>query len=124
MLHILKIFWFVIRELAFDSKEEYDFKSKKFNSRKVTLAVMLILSLFLNIWTLMRFYDVSTSYIEAKKSRADETEKIISLGKELADEKLERQKLQSYIQDLEDLHRLRRLKPVQHDKKASSKVIQ
>ena len=114
MLHILKMFWFVIRELAFDSKEEYDFKSSKFNSRKVTLAVMLLLSLFLNIWTLVRFYDVSTSYIEVKKTHTEDTEKLSKSDKELTAAKLKIEELRNDKKELEELYRRSRLRASPH----------
>lgn len=50
MFHIWKIILYVIRELVFDSKDEYDFNSAKFNYRKFTVAIMLGLSLAANVW--------------------------------------------------------------------------
>lgn len=66
MLHLFKLFWFVVKELLFDSKEEYDFRNKNFNSRRMTAAVLLMLSFVLNVWLLQRFYTASTNYIDLR----------------------------------------------------------
>lgn len=55
MGHILKIIMYVLRELVFDSKDEYDFSSAKFNFRKFTVAIMLGLSLFANYWMVKEY---------------------------------------------------------------------
>ena len=51
----LKIFYYMLRELVFDNKEEYDFNSAKFNSRKFIVTVMMMISFTLNAWLLYRF---------------------------------------------------------------------
>ena len=43
---LLSVIIYFLREMIFDSKDEYDFKSAKFNARKfATLLVMLLLLL-------------------------------------------------------------------------------
>ena len=123
MLHLLKMFWFVIRELAFDSKEEYNFKSNKFNSKKVTLAVMLMLSLFLNIWTLVRFYDVSTSYIEAKKEHAENKDTAEKLVKDNGILLMKNDALRADLVDLARSLRICKQKQRYSDKKPSQDLI-
>lgn len=66
MLHLFKLFWFVVKELLFDSKEEYDFRNKNFNSKRFTAAVMLMLSFVMNVWLLQRFYTTSTNFIDLR----------------------------------------------------------
>ena len=55
MLHIWKIILYGIRELVFDSKDEYDFNSAKFNYRKFTVAIILGLSLAANVWLIREY---------------------------------------------------------------------
>ena len=57
MFHIWKIILYVILELVFDSKDEYDFNSAKFNYRKFTVAIMLGLSLAANVWANYRDWE-------------------------------------------------------------------
>ncbi len=116
MLHLLKLFWFVVKELLFDTKEEYDFRSQKFNSKKVMAALALMLSFFLNIWLLDRFYTVSTSYMEVKKKHSVQEEDITLL-------RMEGLKCQSELKDTETLLRqvLTKHRPI--EKKASQPQI-
>ncbi len=123
MLQLLKMFWFVIRELAFDSKEEYNFKSNKFNSKKVTLAIMLMLSLFLNIWTLVRFYDVSTNYIEAKKEHTENKDIAEKLTKDNSVLVIKNDSLRADLVDLEYSLRICKQKQRYSDKKPSQDLI-
>ena len=51
----LKILYYMLRELVFDNKEEYDFSSAKFNARKFIVTVMMLFSISLNAWLLYRF---------------------------------------------------------------------
>lgn len=51
----LKILYYMLRELVFDNKEEYDYSSTKFNTRKFIVTVMMLLSFSLNAWLLYRF---------------------------------------------------------------------
>lgn len=111
MLHLLKMFWFVVRELLFDSKEEYDFRSKKFNSKKVSVAITVMLSFFLNLWLLERFYDTSTSYIAIKKEQ------------KLKDTEIEKLKVtigyyEQLIEAARNSSKPFKMKPPIHDKKA------
>lgn len=51
----LKVLYYVLRELVFDNKEEYDFSSTKFNTRKFIVTMMMLFSFSLNAWLLYRF---------------------------------------------------------------------
>ena len=52
MFKLATIVFYFIRELLFDSKKEYDFKSAQFDSRKMIFLVLLYLSIVLN-WILV-----------------------------------------------------------------------
>lgn len=51
----LKALYYMLRELVFDNKEEYDFSSAKFNARKFIVTLMMMFSISLNAWLLYRF---------------------------------------------------------------------
>lgn len=59
IFHIFKLFFVVLKELVFDSKEEYDYKHAKFNARKVMLFILIFLSFIMNIWLFQRFVVVA-----------------------------------------------------------------
>ena len=62
MIQIAKLFLYLLRELIFDSKDEYDFKSKKFNARKFIVLILLSLSFVLNTWLFYRFSLLAKQY--------------------------------------------------------------
>jgi len=111
MLHLLKMFWFVVKELLFDSKEEYDFRSKKFNSNKVSVAVALMLSFFLNLWLLERFYETSTSYLEVRKEQKVKETEIEKLNLTISH-------YEQLFEENRDRFKPLKTKPKPHDKKA------
>lgn len=59
MFQFAKLIFYLLRELIFDNKEEYDYKSAKFNARKFIILIIIMLSIFMNIWMLYRFVLVS-----------------------------------------------------------------
>lgn len=63
LLKAVKVFYYMLRELVFDNKEEYDFSSTKFNARKFIVTVMMLISISLNAWLLHRFTVVATNNI-------------------------------------------------------------
>jgi hypothetical protein len=67
MLKLLSIITYFFRELVFDYKEEYDFKSSKFNVRKVGLFLILLSSISLNWFLVVRVYHLSKANIELRK---------------------------------------------------------
>lgn len=117
MLHLFKLFWFVVKELLFDSKEEYDFRSKKFNSKKMTAAIILMLSFVMNIWLLQRFYSTSTNYMVLKKEHVECVAK-----QEESDAEIEH--LTQLLEDAEDKPRRVKTKQKVLDKKQPVSVIQ
>lgn len=56
-----------LRELIFDSREEYDFRSRMFNMRKVLIFVLMVASLVANIIFINRIYSLAIDNIELKK---------------------------------------------------------
>lgn len=77
LLKALKIFYYVMRELVFDNKEEYDFSSTKFNTRKFIITIMMMMSMIMNGWLLYRFSDLALQHVALISScvREDESEK-------------------------------------------------
>lgn len=66
MTYIIKIVVYLLRELVFDNKEEYDFKSAKFNIRKVLVLILIVLSFALNGWLLHRFINVAVQLTDCR----------------------------------------------------------
>lgn len=66
MLHVLKLFFIILRELIFDNKEEAKFNSPKFNTRKFMAMLLLLLSMFGNVWLIQRFYYIATELITTR----------------------------------------------------------
>lgn len=71
MFQIIKLVFYVLREMIFDNKDEYDYKSSKFNARKMTFLVLMILSLVLNGWMLYRFIIVSQEFKQIRETPCD-----------------------------------------------------
>lgn len=66
MFKVFKLFFVVLREIIFDNKEEYNFKSAKFNGRKFIVLLLLSGSIFSNLWLIQRFVHVANRYIEVQ----------------------------------------------------------
>ncbi len=62
MGHILKLIYLLLRGLVYDNKDEFDFKSTKFNSRKFIVLIAIFLSVILNILLFFRFWSVVEEY--------------------------------------------------------------
>lgn len=59
MFQFAKLMFYLFRGLIFDNKDEYDFKSVKFNSRKFIVLLLIVTSFVMNIWLLYRFVQIS-----------------------------------------------------------------
>lgn len=68
MLQLLRTLFYLVRELIFDHKDEYDFKSAQFNSRKVMVFVIVLLSFVTNGWLAVRFVNVANRYWDCQHS--------------------------------------------------------
>lgn len=67
MLYLLKTIILVLKEAYFDNKEEYNFRSPHFNSRKVMLFITMILSIILNCFLIERFLTTANKLIKAEE---------------------------------------------------------
>ena len=63
-MNAFKIFYYVLRELIFDNKDEYDFNSVKFNTRKFIITILMLLSIAMNAWMIYRFSSLLIIHLE------------------------------------------------------------
>lgn len=68
MLHFAKLVFYLFRELIFDNKEEYDFKSARFNTRKFLILILITLSFVVNVWVIYRFIGVAVELVTTKST--------------------------------------------------------
>lgn len=66
MSHLAKLIFYLLKELIFDNKDEYDFKSRHFNARKFIILIIISLSFVINAWLISRLYYVATELIECR----------------------------------------------------------
>lgn len=66
MLNLIKLVFYLMRELIFDNKEEYDFKSSKFNTRKFIVLLIVTMSFIINGWLLYRFVVIANDMIRCR----------------------------------------------------------
>lgn len=64
MFKLLSTLLYFIRELIFDSSDEYSFNSPSFNSRKAMVFVIVTFSFAMNLFLLERTYYLATMNIE------------------------------------------------------------
>ena len=67
MVQMAKLIFYLLRELIFDNKEEYNYKSVKFNTRKFIVLILVCLSLTCNVWLGYRFLGVATALIHLRQ---------------------------------------------------------
>lgn len=67
MTHIAKLIFYLLRELIFDNKEEYNYKSRKFNTRKFLVLILFTLSIVTNAWMFYRYMLLATEFIDHKE---------------------------------------------------------
>ena len=91
------MFFTFIRELIFDSKEEFDYRSSKFNSRKMTLYIIFIAMFVALVLLTNRVYKQSIYVVKLKDSviaqEMKRREKDIKEERELL-------RLKTYIEEL------------------------
>lgn len=68
MFRILSILSYFLRELIFDSKDEYDLTNSKFNMRKVSLFAFVIISVTLNVFLMNRTVALASTNLELQKA--------------------------------------------------------
>lgn len=66
MTHIAKLIFYLLRELIFDSKDEYNYKSRKFNTRKFLILILFCLSVSVNAWIFYRYLLLATEHLNLK----------------------------------------------------------
>lgn len=63
---LLSVFWFFIKEMLFDSKDEYDLNSKKFNARRFTIALLLLFLFVGELYSISRLYSMAKEVVELR----------------------------------------------------------
>lgn len=74
MLYIVKLLFYLVRELVFDNKDEYDIKSAKFNTRKFMVLIVVVMTILSNCWLFYRLVTVTLQYREDLKYCTVQTE--------------------------------------------------
>ncbi len=67
MLRIFSVLGFLFREIFFKDPSEYDFKSPKFNARRVAMAGFLVLLVASNVILLERLFVVGAKNVRLKE---------------------------------------------------------
>lgn len=67
MTQIAKLLFYLFRELIFDNKDEFDIKSKKFNTRKFIVLILVTMSFVINLWLIHRFFVVASDLSAIRK---------------------------------------------------------
>lgn len=60
------MFFNFIQEIIFDHEDEYNFKSTKFNPKKVLFLLLLITSLICNVFFISSFIRLGNKYLTAQ----------------------------------------------------------
>lgn len=63
-MKIFSLLWYLIRELIFTDKNEYNPASNRFNGKKVALATLVMISLALNVMLMDRYYKAIVRNVE------------------------------------------------------------
>lgn len=66
-MKILKMIFQFLLELFFDHKEEYSFSSNRFNVRKVMVMMIFTISVTMNVFLVVSFFQLGTKYLELQK---------------------------------------------------------
>jgi len=91
MFKLISIMFEFLKELIFDSKEEYNITSSKFNTRKFTTFTILSISLSLNAFLMYRMYCIAKINLTNKatnveiliKEKKDLQEKLVGCEQKL-----------------------------------------
>lgn len=62
-MELISMLFSFIRGVIFDHKDEYNFKSTKFNTKKVLILILFIISLISNILLLQSFIKLGNKYL-------------------------------------------------------------
>lgn len=72
-LKAVKVLFYVLRELVFDNKEEYDYRCTKFNTRKFIVTSVMMLSIIMNVLTFTAIYKMGLENARYRKYCSPET---------------------------------------------------
>lgn len=78
MFRMITMLAYFLRELIFDSKEEYNFRSRRFNARKVLIFILISCSFLTSILLTNRLYKLALENIELREEIRKCEEKNIS----------------------------------------------
>ncbi len=81
MPRILSLIFTMFRELIFDSREEYDFRSKKFNVKKVLLFVILTTLLAYCYFATKRAWILSAENVKLNEKYSEHIKSTIPIAK-------------------------------------------
>lgn len=71
MWKIVTMLLYFLRELVFESPGEYDFKSNKFNPRKIAILLLLSASIIFNVLLIERIVYISDKYILLREQKTE-----------------------------------------------------
>ena len=81
MPRILSLIFTMFRELIFDSSEEYDFRSKKFNIKKVLLFVILVMLLSYCYFATKRAWSLSIENVRLNEKYSEQMKAMSPVAK-------------------------------------------
>ena len=67
MVKIFSLLLYFFKEIVFDNKEEYNFKSSKFNTRKFIVLIIVMMSVLVAVTMTSRTYALAKTNLELKK---------------------------------------------------------
>jgi hypothetical protein len=65
---IFSLLLYFFKEIVFDNKEEYNFKSSKFNTRKFIVLIIVMLSVLVAVTMTSRTYALAKTNLELKEN--------------------------------------------------------
>lgn len=68
MIKIFSLLLYFFKEIVFDNKEEYNFKSSKFNTRKFIVLIVVMLSVLVAVTMTSRTYALAKTNLELKEN--------------------------------------------------------
>lgn len=68
MVKIFSLLLYFFKEIVFDNKEEYNFKSSKFNTRKFIILIVVMLSVLIAVTMTSRTYALAKTNLELKEN--------------------------------------------------------
>lgn len=66
-MRLISVFFNFVQEIIFDHEDEYNFKSPKFNIKKIFFLALLTFSIIINLFLTSNFIRLGNKYIELQK---------------------------------------------------------